>query len=195
MMNKKGKLEIITGGMFTEKSKELIEKVQELESADKKWLAFSTIKPELFSRALTQSWSAYHIDQEQPYMILYYVGKHTGYTEPLDTILIDEVQFFNESALDIISTLLDEGINIVAAGLDKNFKGEPFGIMRDLLCLAYDIKKKHTTCAKCGSDEASMSQRLIDGEPAPFDGPLVILDKSRGDYTYEPRCVDCFEKA
>lgn len=193
---KKGKLKIITGGMFTEKSLELIETIKELVLGGKHFICFSTIKDEIRSRAVEESATAFHIKKEEPYMILYHVGVSAGEVgERVDTILIDEVQFFNDTILDIIQTLLDQGINVVAAGLDQNFKGEPFGVMRDLLCYAYDIKKKHATCSVCGNQEASMSQRLINGEPAPFDGPLVILDKSQGEYTYEPRCVDCFERA
>lgn len=191
----KGQLKIITGCMFTEKSRELIETAIELATTGKKFIAFSAIKPEIFSRALDHKVSAHHINNEEAYMVLYYVGAYTGQHGKPDTILIDEVQFFDNSILNIINTLLDQGINIIAGGLDQNFKGEPFGIMRDLLCLAYDIKKKHTTCATCGSMEASKTQRLFNGQPAPFDGPLVVLDKSQGEYTYEPRCVSCFEKA
>ena len=192
---KKGKLKIITGCMFTEKSKELIETALELEKNGLRYIAFSTIKSEIFSRALDHRVLAHHIKKEEPYMILYHVGSYTGQYGTPNTILIDEVQFFNNSILDIINSLLDQGINIIAGGLDLSFKAEPFDIMQHLLCSAYDIKKKHTTCAKCGSDEASISQRLLNGNPAPFDGPLVILDKNQGEYTYEPRCVDCYEKA
>jgi len=192
---RKGKLKIITGCMFTEKSLELVETALELERQGVHYLAFSTIKDEIRSRAIETTIPAYHIKKEEPYMILYYVGAASGARGKVETILIDEVQFFTESILDIINSLLDQGIDIVAGGLDLTFKGEPFGIMRDLLCLAYDIKKKHTKCAVCGSNEASMSQRLLNGKPAPFDGPLVLLDKSQGEYTYEPRCVNCFERA
>lgn len=192
---KKGKLELITGCMFTEKSYELIESAKDLESRGKDYLAFSPIKDVLFSRALDHTVPAHLVEKENPHLLLYHSGVYIGKHGKVDTILIDEVQFYGDSILSIINTLLDEGINIVAAGLDKNFKNEPFGIMKDLLCLAYDIKKKHTTCAKCGNSEASVSQRLLNGNPAPFDGPMIILDQSMGEYTYEPRCIDCFERA
>ena len=194
-METKGKLHVITGCMFTEKSFELIETVKELESLGKDYLAFSPIKDCLFSRALEKTVPAHLVDKDQPFLVLYHVGGYVGKHGKVDTVLIDEVQFYGDSILPIISTLLEQGINIVAAGLDQTFKNEPFGIMKDLLCLAYDIKKKHTTCAKCGNDEASCSQRLLNGNPAPFDGPMIILDKSMGEYTYEPRCVNCFERA
>ena len=194
-VRKKGKLHIITGCMFTEKSFELIQTANELEKQDKDFLAFSPIKDVIKSRALEETVPAHWVDKDQPYLLLYHVGGYVGKHGQVDTVLIDEVQFYGDSILNIINTLLGQGINIVAAGLDQNFKNEPFGIMKDLLCLAYDIKKKHTTCAVCGNDEASVSQRLLNGNPAPFDGPMIIIDKTIGEYTYEPRCVDCFEKA
>jgi len=192
---KKGQLKIITGCMFTEKSFELIETAKELDAQGKDFLAFSPIKNVIKSRALQETVPAHMVDKDDPLLLLYYVGGHVGAHGKVDTILIDEVQFYGDSILSIINTLLDQGINIVAAGLDKTFKNEPFGIMRDLLCFAYDIKKKHTRCAKCGNNEASVSQRLLNDKPAPFDGPMIILDKSMGEYTYEPRCVDCFQQA
>lgn len=192
-MSKKGKLHIITGCMFTEKSYELLETVRDLEDRGKDFLAFSPIKDVIFSRALKSTTPAHLVDKEKPFLLLYHVGEYVGKHGKIDTVLIDEVQFYGDSVLSIINTLLDQGINIVAAGLDKTFKNEPFGIMRDLLCVAYDIKKKHTTCAKCASLEASVSQRLLNGLPAPLDGPMIILDKSVGEYSYEPRCADCFQ--
>lgn len=194
-MSIKGKLHIITGCMFTEKSLELIETTQDLENRGRNYLAFSPIKDVIFSRALQVTVPAHLINKDEPYLLLYYVGGYVGQYGKLDTILIDEVQLYTESILPIINTLLGQGINIVAAGLDQTFKNEPFGIMKDLLCLAYDIKKKHTICVVCGNNEASISQRLLNGNPAPFSGPTIILDKALGEYSYQPRCVDCFEKA
>lgn len=191
----KGKLNIITGCMFTEKSLELIETAKDLEHRGRQFLAFSPIKDVIKSRAIEDTVSAHWVDKDEPYLLLYHVGGYVGRHGKVDTVLIDEVQFYGDSILEIINTLLSQGINIVAAGLDQTFKNEPFGIMKDLLCLAYDIKKKHTTCAKCNNDEASVSQRLLNGNPAPFDGPMIIIDKSVGEYSYEPRCVNCFERA
>lgn len=194
-MNKKGKLHVITGCMFTEKSYELIETIKALESRGRDYLAFSPIKDVIFSRALDYTVPAHLVNKDQPYLLLYHVGGYVGKYDAVDTVLIDEVQFYGDSILPIINTLLDQGINIVAAGLDKTFQNEPFGIMKELLCHAYDITKKHTVCAKCGNDEASVSQRLLNFKPAPLDGPTILLDTSQGEYTYEPRCGDCYEKA
>ena len=191
----KGKLHIITGCMFTEKSLELVETTKDLQRRGRDYLAFSPIKDVIFSRALEETVPAHLVDKDESYLLLYHVGGYVGKYGKVDTVLIDEVQFYGDSVLPIINTLLGQGINIVAAGLDQTYKNEPFGIMKDLLCLAYDIKKKHTTCAVCNNDEASISQRLLNGNPAPFDGPMIILDKSVGEYSYEPRCADCFQKA
>ena len=191
---RKGRLEVITGCMFTEKSLELIQIADMIHEMDKEYLAFSTIKDHLFSRATNQTIPAIKVNNGDSQYILFKAGEFLGKNGTKPTIIIDEVQFFDINVLDSIIYLLNNGFDVVVAGLDQTFKGEPFPIMRDLLCLAYEVKKKRTKCAYCGEDTANKTQRLLNGEPAPMDSPLVILDGSSDIYTYEPRCLDCFQK-
>jgi thymidine kinase len=189
---KLGKLEVITGPMFTEKSLELIKRAQQLEAGGHPYIAFSPIKDVIFSRAIEETIDAVRIPKETPALIAFHTGIAMG-RGGLHTVFIDEVQFYEQEVIYIIDTLLANGLNIIAAGLDQTFTTEPFGVMGHLLCLADDIMKKKTTCAVCGAG-ANRSQRLLNGKPASFDSPLVIVDGSSDEYTYEPRCASCFQR-
>jgi len=192
----KGKLHIITGCMFSEKSLEMVERVNALEQEGHGYICFSPLKDFIFSRAVDIKVPAILVDKEKPLDILFQVGLETTNNSNLKDIFIDEIQFYDDSILEVVQVLLDKGYTIYAAGLDKNFKNEVFGVMGELLGLAFTVKKKHTTCAKCGNNDAHCSQRMLNGEPAPMDSPTIVIDKSadekQEEYYYEPRCLTCY---
>lgn len=101
-----------------------------------------------------------------------------------EVIIIDEAQFLGAEFLDPINGLLAEGRTVIAAGLDTDFRGEPFGIMPQLMALADVCHKLTAICKVCGGD-ATRTQRLIGGQPAPYDSPIVLVG---GDESYEARC-------
>lgn len=107
-----------------------------------------------------------------------------------EIIAIDELQFFDSNIVKVISELMSEGKKIMGTGLDLDFKGETFGSMPELMCIATQVDKLHAVCMKCGSDHATRTQRLIDGKPADKSSPLIMIG---GDETYEARCVKCYE--
>ena len=109
----------------------------------------------------------------------------TGY----EAIGIDEVQFFDDGVIDAISELVDGGGRVVAAGLAQDFRGLPFGPMPTLLCLADYVDKLEAVCHRCGGP-ATLTQRLLDGEPAPFSGETVQIGALD---SYEARCRACYE--
>ena len=105
----------------------------------------------------------------------------------LQVVSIDEVQFFDDAIITVVNTLANRGIRVICAGLDCDFKGEPFPVTANLLALAEDVTKLTAICAVCGK-EATMTQRLVDGEPAKDSDPVVLVGAKE---SYEPRCRKC----
>jgi thymidine kinase len=106
-----------------------------------------------------------------------------------NVVAIDEVQFFDPSIVEVCDLLADGGKRVICAGLDTDFRGVPFGPMPDLMARAEKVDKLHAICVVCGED-ASRTQRLIDGRPAAFDDPIVLVG---ADEVYEARCRLCHE--
>ncbi len=104
-----------------------------------------------------------------------------------DAVGIDEVQFFDDGIVDTVEALVADGARVVAAGLAQDFRGLPFGAMPTLLCVAEFVDKLEAVCHRCGGP-ATLTQRLLDGEPAPFDGETVQIGALD---SYEARCRAC----
>jgi thymidine kinase len=104
--------------------------------------------------------------------------------ETTDVVAVEEAQFFDEGIVDACRRLADSGYEVIVAGLDMDFRGEPFGPMPILLAEADEVVKLRAICARCGRD-ASRSQRLIDGKPAPASAPTILVGAQE---TYEARC-------
>ncbi len=181
-----GWIEVIVGPMFAGKSEELIRRLRRLDYAHKKYLVF---KPKIDNR--------YSVDEVVSHLknkakaiplassseILSYVKKDT------EVVAIDEVQFFDEGIIEVCETLANRGVRVIAAGLDIDFKGEPFPISASLLARGEFITKLTAICVKCGAP-ATMTQRIINGEPASKSDPVVLVG---GTESYEPRCRHCHE--
>jgi thymidine kinase len=97
---------------------------------------------------------------------------------------IDEAQFLDEEIVPVVQTLADRGIRVIVAGLDTNFRGEPFGSMPTLMAIAENVQKLHAICMVCG-EPASRTQRLVNGRPARYDEPIVVVGAAE---MYEARC-------
>jgi len=106
-----------------------------------------------------------------------------------DAVGIDEVQFFDDGIVEAIAALVARGALVVAAGLAQDFRGEPFGSMPTLLCVAEFVDKLEAVCHRCGGP-ATLTQRLLDGRPAPFGGATVQIGALD---SYEARCRACYE--
>ncbi len=107
-----------------------------------------------------------------------------------DVVAIDELQFFDEGIISVVKKLIMQGKKVIGSGLDLDFKGDPFGYMPELLCMADKVDKLCAVCLKCGSEMATRTQRLINGHPVDKNSPLIMIG---GDETYEARCYDCWE--
>jgi thymidine kinase len=105
--------------------------------------------------------------------------------DPVTTVVgIDEAQFFDDGIVNVAMELAERGVRVVVAGLDLDFRGEPFGPMPVLMSMAEEVDKLHAICMVCG-EEASRTQRLVNGRPARYDDPVVIVGASE---LYEARC-------
>lgn len=182
-----GWIECICGSMFSGKSEELLRRIKRGVIAKQKVLLF---KPSIDNRydenrVSTHNGNSYDsISIEKSSDILNFV-KDTKY----DIIGIDEIQFFDNDIVKIINKLADDGIRVIVAGLDIDFKAEPFHPMPEIMAISEMVTKLHAVCNKCGK-EASRSQRLINGKPAKYDDPIVVIGASE---SYEARCRHCHE--
>ena len=182
-----GWIECICGSMFSGKSEELLRRIKRGVIEKQKVLLF---KPSIDNRydenrVSTHNGNSYDsISIEKSSDILNFV-KDTNY----DIIGIDEIQFFDNDIVKIINKLADDGIRVIVAGLDMDFKAEPFHPMPEIMAISEMVTKLHAVCNKCGK-EASRSQRLINGKPAKYDDPIVVIGASE---SYEARCRHCHE--
>lgn len=183
---REGWIEVICGCMFAGKTEELIRRINVLSYARKNILAF---KPKIDDRYSTTE-IASHAGSKVPCIVISEAKEilnHVNYDT--DVVAIDEVQFFDEDVVDICEYLADSGLRVMVAGLDKDFRGEPFGVLPDLLTRAEFVTKLTAVCAKCGAP-ATRTQRIINGKPASFNDPIVLVGAKEA---YEPRCRHCHE--
>jgi thymidine kinase len=181
-----GWIEVICGSMFCGKTEELIRRVRRAAIARQQVQVF---KPAIDFR--------YGMDR---------VASHNGLAwdseaisdsqqvlrdlKPGTTVVaVDEVQFFDVGIVDVCNELAHRGLRVICAGLDQDFRGEPFGPMPKLMTQAEILDKLHAICVVCGAP-ASRTQRLIDGQPARYDDPIIVIGAAE---QYEARCRDCHQ--
>ena len=177
---------MITGSMFSGKTEELIRRLRRALYARRSVLVF---KHALDTRSdLTEIRSHNGVPHEA--IAVSTSGELLEGVEPeTDVVAVEEAQFFDEGIVDACRRLADSGYGVIVAGLDMDFRGEPFGPMPMLLAEADEVVKLRAICARCGRD-ASRSQRLIDGKPAPTSAPTILVGAHE---TYEARCRHCHE--
>jgi|SRR5690554_2488436 len=183
---KDGWIEVICGSMFAGKTEELIRRIKRLQYAKKNILVFKPILDERYSIDEVVSHNGSSIKSiaiETPKEILIHIDGR------VDAIAIDEVQFFDKSIVRIIDYLADKGIRVIVAGLDRDFRGEPFGSMPEILTKGEFVTKLTAICSVCGAP-ATRTQRLVDNKPASYNDPIVLVGASE---SYEPRCRHCHQ--
>jgi thymidine kinase len=104
-------------------------------------------------------------------------------------VVIDEVQFFDEEIVSLVQQLATRGLRVIMAGLDMDFRGEPFGQMPALMAIAEEVTKLHAICMVCG-EEACRTQRLVNGKPANYHDPVILVGAQEA---YEARCREHHE--
>lgn len=183
-MKQDGWIEVIAGSMFSGKSEELIRRVKRATYAHLEIRVFKPriddryAKSDVVSHNGTKTLARPVDDTEEMLKEL------AGEQKKIDIVAIDEVQFFDAKIVKAAEQLADEGIRVIAAGLDTDFRGEPFGPMPELLAIAEFVTKLSAICPICGGP-ATRTQRLIDGEPASYEEPVILVGASE---SYEPRC-------
>lgn len=176
-----GTIEVICGPMFAGKSEELLRRINRLVYAKKKFLVF---KPSIDNR-YSETEVVSHNQHKYKAIALMDPKKILDYYEnDLDAICIDEIQFFDEAVIDVIDFYANHGVRVIVAGLDMDFKGDPFMITAKLLAKAEYVTKLTAICTVCGKS-ATRTQRLINGEPASINDPVVLVGASE---SYEARC-------
>ena len=179
-----GWIEVICGSMFSGKSEELIRRVRRVQIAKKKVQVF---KPTIDNRYAVQYIYSHNgtkveaINITKPKEILESIEPDT------EVIAIDEAQFYDDDIVSICQELADQGKRVIIAGLDQDFRGEPFGPIPKLLAVAEYIDKLQAICMVCGNT-ASRTQRLVNGQPAKYSDPTILIGAKE---SYEARCRKC----
>lgn len=183
---REGWLEVISGCMFAGKTEELIRRINVLSYAKKNIIVF---KPKIDNR-YSDTEIVSHSGVKVPCLVIEKAQEILNRIKSdTDVVAIDEVQFFDQEVVCVCEYLADKGIRVIVAGLDKDFRGEPFGIMPELLTRAEFVTKLTSVCTKCGAP-ATRTQRLVNGKPASFNDSIVLVGAVEH---YEPRCRHCHE--
>ena len=181
-----GWVEVVCGSMFSGKTEELIRRVRRAQIARQKVQVFKPVIDNRYGVQKITSHNGLYVEAlpvESAEAILDLV-------EPDTTVVaLDEIQFFDWQIAHVCSELAERGVRVIAAGLDMDFRGEPFGPMPVLMAEAEMVDKLQAICVSCGRP-ASRTQRLIDGKPASYDDPVILVGASE---VYEARCRHCHQ--
>lgn len=181
-----GSIELVCGSMFSGKTEELIRLVRRAVIAKQHVQVFKPVIDNRYHRERVTS----HNGADFEAVPVTGADDILTRLQPETTVVaIDEVQFFDEGVVGVCEKLAEDGKRVICAGLDMDFRGVPFGPIPALLARAEHVTKLHAICVVCGQ-EASRTQRLIDGRPAAFDDPIVLVG---ADEVYEARCRRCHQ--
>ena len=181
-----GWIELVCGSMFSGKTEELIRRVRRAKIAKQNVQVF---KPAMDTRFTTEAVTSHNglgveaVPVQSAAEIEQLIRPETS------VAAIDEVQFFGWEITELCQKLADRGMRVIAAGLDVDFRGEPFGPMPVLMAQAERVDKLQAICVVCGNP-ASRTQRLINGQPAAYDDPVILVG---GSESYEARCRKCHQ--
>jgi len=181
-----GSIECICGGMFSGKSEELIRRVRRAAYGKQKVQVF---KPMIDNRYDVDSVVSHDGKSIEARPIEWSKDILNLVEEDTDVVAIDEIQFFDDSIVTVVKILADRGKRVIFAGLDMDFRGEPFHPVPELMAIAESVTKLNAICVICGNP-ASRTQRLIDGKPAAYTDPVIMVGAAE---SYEARCRDCHE--
>ncbi len=182
-----GWIEVICGCMFAGKTEELIRRINRITYAKKDILVFKPKIDNRYDEGSVVSHSQKKIKSiviSEASEILTHLKDKMPYA-----IAVDEVQFFNDDLIGVVDSLANSGVRVIVAGLDQDFRGEPFGIMPKLLARAEYVTKLNAICQVCGQP-ATRTQRIIDGKPADYNDPIILVSAAE---KYEARCRHCHQ--
>jgi thymidine kinase len=181
MIHHSGRIEVICGSMFSGKSEELIRRTRRAIIARQTIQVFKPIIDDRYGIERVVSHDGQDIEAQA-------VASPTDLKQAIRTgttvVAIDEAQFFDSSLVAIVEELAARGLRVIIAGLDTDFRGEPFGSMPTLMCIAEEVLKLNAICVVCG-EQACRTQRLVNGKPAHYNDPVIMVGAHE---SYEPRC-------
>lgn len=186
MKHHTGSIEIICGSMFSGKTEELIRRLVRATIARQKVQVF---KPAIDVRYAAEKVTSHTGANFDAIPVKKAADIHERIKEDTTVVAMDEAQFFDPEIVEVAQELAERGVRVIVAGLDMDFRGEPFGPVPILMSKAEMVDKLHAICMTCGN-EASRTQRLINGKPARYDDPVVIVGASE---LYEARCREHHE--
>ncbi len=179
-----GWIEVVCGSMFSGKTEELLRRLRRAQIARQKVQVF---KPAIDQRYSDTAIASHNGLQATAIPVQDSAEMRQRLDPDVAVIAIDEVQFFDNGIVALCTELADQGKRVICAGLDLDFRGEPFGPLPQLLALAERVDKLQAICIVCGGP-ASRSQRLLNGEPAHYEDPVVLVGAEE---VYEARCRGC----
>lgn len=181
MKHHSGSIEVVTGSMFSGKTDELIRRLRRATIARQKVQVF---KPVIDNRYQVDKVTS-HAGTDFNAIPVRSSAEMLALLEPDTSVVgIDEAQFFDDGIVDIAQQLACRNVRVIVAGLDTDFRGEPFGCMPVFMAIAERVDKLQAICMVCG-ESASRTQRLVNGRPAHYNDPIVIVGASE---MYEARC-------
>ncbi len=182
-----GWLEVISGVMFAGKSEELIRRVRRAVIAKRKVQVFKSHLDDRYSGVFTVSSHDGTIVEAEPVQSSLEIMERVR--ADTEVVAVDEAQFLDHGIVSVANALADRGVRVILAGTDSDFRAEGFGAMPDLMASAEIVDKMHAICVVCGGP-ATRNQRLINGKPAPYESPQIMVG---GRESYEARCRHCHE--
>jgi thymidine kinase len=181
-----GSITVICGSMFAGKSEELIRRARRALYAKRRVQVFKPAIDNRYDEAMVVS----HMGVKHEAVPVRAVTELAAQIKPdTQVVCVEEVQFFDASICALAVKLADSGCEVILAGLDQDFRREPFGPMPQLMALADEVVKLRAICMHCGAT-ASHTYRQIDGKPAHRDDPIILIGATE---SYEARCRNCFK--
>lgn len=181
MKHHTGSVEVIVGSMFSGKTDELIRRLRRATIARQKVQVF---KPALDTRYAEEKVTSHAGNNFAAMPIQRAAEIPANLHEDTTVVAIDEAQFFDAEIVPMVQQLVNRGLRVIVAGLDTDFRGEPFGMIPVLMAQAEQVDKLHAICMVCG-EPASRTQRLVNGKPAHYNDPVIIVGAAE---LYEARC-------
>lgn len=181
MKHHAGRIEVICGSMFCGKTEELIRRIRRAVIAKQSTQVF---KPSIDDRYGIEQVTSHNGQIIEAESINNARDIYSYLKDDTTVVAVDETQFFDAEIIDIVEELAQRDIRVIVAGLDTDFRGEPFGPMPQIMARAEEVTKLHAICVVCG-EPASRTQRLVNGKPASYDDPIVMIGAKEA---YEARC-------
>jgi thymidine kinase len=180
-----GWIEVISGVMFAGKSEELIRRVRRAVIARRRVQVFKSHLDDRYGGVFTVASHDGTIVEAEPVQASLEIMQHIR--PDTEVVAVDEAQFLDDGIVRVANHLAGRGVRVILAGTDSDFRGQGFGAMPELMAAAEIVDKLYAICVICGGP-ATRNQRLINGRPAPWDSPTIMVG---GHESYEARCRHC----